>query len=160
MAAEGEKKERLKLMRRTIDDALKAERVANLGRLAKQVEETLRMEEIQKRLDYQEKRWNDATDRAVKMATLGSISFLAASSSPAINPTIAAAHPQMTNFFLVGALLFVFCASAVMMSVFFGDRKGLYKVADRVVRAASLAGVVCFFLGGLLAVMFLVLKLP
>jgi hypothetical protein len=101
-------------------------------------------------------RWDKAIERAVKMATLGSISFVAASSAPTINPVKAAAHPEMTNFFLMGALLFVFCASIVMLSAFFPKSKHIQKILTYTVGATSFIGVLLFFLGALFAVGYLV----
>jgi len=102
------------------------------------------------------KRWDEALERAVQLATLGSIAFLAASSIPNINQQITKTHPTMIHFLLIGALLFVFCASAVLLSAFVKKQKYTYKILNDIIRIAAVVGMICFFLGGILAVMYLV----
>lgn len=102
------------------------------------------------------KRWDDTLDRAVQMATLGSIAFLAASSAPNINPKVTAAHPSMIHFFLIGALLFVFCASARLITAFVKEKRYTYRFVNFIIHIAAIVGVICFFIGGLLAVIYLV----
>jgi hypothetical protein len=126
------------------------------SRLKKGVDITLKRNIKIPSPEEQVKRWNDAIGRAVQMATLGSISFLAASSAPNINEVQASLHPQMITFFLIGALLFVFCASAVMFSAFLKGHNKLYKIMNIVIRISSIIGVILFFMGALLAVIFLV----
>jgi len=102
------------------------------------------------------KRWDDALERAVQLATLGSIAFLAASSIPNINPQITKTHPMIIHLLLIGALLFVFCASAVLLSAFVKKQKYVYKILNDIIRTAAIIGMICFFLGGILAVIYLV----
>ena len=102
------------------------------------------------------KRWNDALERSVQLATLVSIALLAASSLPNINQQITKTHPMMIHLLLIGALLLVFCASAVLISAFVKKQKYTYKILNDITRIAAVIGMICFFLGGVLAVMYLV----